>query len=106
MVDLSRDADKMICVLYKQYLTRRENGMVKSEACQFDDVAQMRLDFFPYETIDDLNETLIELCRAFDFDYSVDGSFVLSDQAIIYMEGRFKRNLKAVLDYLAQFLCP
>ncbi len=106
MVDLSRDADKMICILYKQYLTRRENGMSKSEACQFDDVAQMRSEFFPYETIDDLNETLIELCRALNLVYSIDNSFVLSDKAIIYMEGRFKRNLKAVLDYLAQFLCP
>ena len=52
----------------------------------------------------DANETMNELQRIGFIKKGFDRKFVLCDEAIIYMEGRFKRGLSDVADFLSKLL--
>lgn len=36
MPELTKDADKLICCIYKEYLEKRKSGIPKSQAKEFD----------------------------------------------------------------------
>ena len=81
---LTNDADKLACIVYKQYLHMRNDGMSKANAKHFNH------DF--YENIaclskwhpDDIDETI--------------------DEFIIYMENRFKNGIMEVTDFISKFI--
>ena len=61
---LTKDADKMICCIYKTFLQRRKSGISKSSAKQFsDDYFQSDKQFSSWLP-DDLDDTLLEIGRA------------------------------------------
>jgi len=103
---LTKDADAMICMLYKEYLERREDGQTIEQAKNLTDDIWIQANIIPKLPLDDVTE----LCRALDSKgllsvfvaddhaYSVD----FSDEGIIYMEHRFERKLQNVLGHIAQ----
>ena len=96
MSELTKDADKVICYIYKEYLERRKSGMSKSEAKRF------KMDF--YQNIwrdDDVSDTLRELHSKEFIKREISGSFSLLDSAITYMENRFKKGLSEVMDFIS-----
>ena len=101
-MELTKDAQKMFTVLYKDYLERRESGESKVQATYFDGDWPVRL--FPDIPKSDSMETFRELRRKFSMKCYIDGGFVLSDDIIIAMENRFKNGLKDVINVLAQFV--
>lgn len=101
---LSRDADKMICTLYRDYLERRKNGRPKREARQFEEIIYWGAKKMPKVHPLDLEETFKELNRTFHFKTYINGNFELNDDCVIYMEGRFKKGLKEVIEFLAKFI--
>lgn len=107
-IQLSRDADALICVLYREYLNRRKSGVSKSSAKSFGEAKTIHDNFMPKWSVDDVNETCLELCRADLLSCFCANNIVsestLTDEAIIYMENRFKDGLSALLKYLEKFV--
>lgn len=99
---LSNDADKLICVVYKQYLHRRENNKSKSEATLFtlNDIQQV----IPNYNESDLANDLSELAHNNIIRLFIAGDFVLLPDGIIYMENRFKNGIKEVADFISKFI--
>jgi hypothetical protein len=101
MSELTKDADKVICYIYKEYLERRKSGMSKSEAKRF------KMDFYQNIKVlskwsdDDVSDTLRELHSKEFIKREISGSFSLLDSAITYMENRFKKGLSEVMDFIS-----
>lgn len=103
-VVLSKDAEKVICIIYKDYLERRKNGEPKRNAQCYTSISDLSARLFPKLNELDLQDTINELARCFNFKRYTAGGFVLSDDAIIYMENRFKNGLVEVISFIAQFI--
>lgn len=103
-MELTKDADKMICCIYKTFLQRRKSGISKSSAKQFSD------DYFQSDKQlsswlpDDLDDALLEIGRAGLVAVYLGGNFDLTDSGIIYMENRFKNGLNEVLDFISKLI--
>lgn len=102
-VDLTRDAQKMVAAAYKEYLEKRKSGVSKSDAKLFS-ANELYNKYFKSMLLADYDETTNEMCRAFGCKMFIDGGFMLSDEAIIYMENRFKNGITDTLSFLAQFI--
>lgn len=101
-INLTKDAQKLEALIYKEYLSRRKAGMSKSTAKEFeDDFFNEISDLMPY---DDAIESFQELKTAFPIKDYIDGSFDLSNEIIVHMENRFINGAKDVLSFLSQFI--
>lgn len=96
---LTKDTDKVLCSLYKEYLLNIKNNIPKSEALNFtsehiDDIFENKdIDF---ELSELKNNSLIET--------DIIGNALLTSKALIYMENRFKNGIVEVTDFIAKFL--
>ncbi|WP_368295646.1 hypothetical protein [Enterocloster citroniae] len=103
-MELTKDADKMICCIYKSFLQIRKDGGSKPSARRFAE------NYFSTDKIlsswldEDLDDTMLELARAGLIKIYIGGNFDLTDQGIIYMENRFVNGLKEVSDFIAKFI--
>lgn len=101
---ITKDAEVVICFVYKMYLERRKNGVPKRDAIRFDD------DFYKSDRVlseqdpRDISTHLLELARNGYIKIYIGGNFDLLDTTIIYMENRFKKGITDVLSFLAQFI--
>lgn len=101
---MTKKADKLLCVIYKDYLARIKQGQSISDANRF------TTDYFATETssvsknIDDIIQLKSELKKADLLKVSVSGNANLTPYGIEYMENRFKNGLVEVLDFLSKFL--
>ena len=105
-VKLTKDADALLCALYKSYREKRRLGQSKADAKLTGSASKIQSEIVPRWTLSDVEETCWELKRAgllstLDADNTVYHSS-LTDDAIIYMEGRFKNGLSEFLGYLEQ----
>lgn len=102
--ELTKDADAMICVLYKNYLRRRKSGVPKRDAKFFGGSAEIHTDLMPKWSFEDVDETCRELSRAgfLDCHFADNVTYLayLTDDAIIYMENRFKDGISSLLEHL------
>lgn len=103
-VQLSKDADALLCLIYKHYLMRRKDGLSKSDAKSVGGSSNIHETISPKMSLEDVDETCRELHRVgllncFFADDCVYASS-LNDSAIVYMENRFSNGLKSVLDYI------
>lgn len=103
-VQLSRDSNRFLCKVYRCYLERRKEGVPKSEARCFPQIQELQKTLFPDVALSDVAACITEISKAFDIYVFVDGSFELSDAAIIRMENRFKNGIAEITDFLAKFL--
>jgi len=101
-VELTKDADKMICEIYADYMKRRADGASKSVAMDFSEKATWPEEYLPDWSSEDGSASLAELKRAGMIKQYIYGGFALTDDAIIYMENRFKKGLSEVLNWLGQ----
>jgi hypothetical protein len=102
---ITKDANLMLCTLYKAYLEKRKAGTSKADAKYFGNHVKIQEQYFPDISPDDVDETLRELWRSKFIDArGYDGHVcysTLTDDAIIYMENRFKRGLSEVIETIA-----
>ena len=103
-MELTKDADKMICFIYKTFLQLRKSGLPKSEARQFEEDYFSTNKSFSSWHPDDYDETITELGRAGLIKLYVTGNFELTDLGIIYMENRFKNGLTELTDFISKFI--
>lgn len=108
-LSLSKDADALICLIYKHYLQKRSEGTSKSNAKFLGDINNIhsiaqKLNW----SIADLEDTCRELSRAgvltCHFADNTIYAAYLSDEGIIYLENRFKSGVKTLLDYLSKIV--
>ncbi len=102
MVNLTKDADKLICLIYKEFLKRRENGLAKRQAKDFGDPKDWPRSFSEEFSIDDISDTLSELKRTGFIRLYINDGFRLEDTGVIYMEQRFPNGVSQVLEWLGK----
>lgn len=98
MLLLSKNSEKYLCYVYKEYLKRRKNNVPDVDARTFSDsfsVKQLKL------PASDIELLLQELNSKKYIKRNIIGDFKLSDDAIVYMENRFKNDAKEILDILS-----
>ncbi|MCI8288113.1 MAG: hypothetical protein HFH89_10730 [Lachnospiraceae bacterium] len=101
---LTKDADMLACLIYKEYLSKRKSGESKANAKHFKNDFYLTYKKISVWSPDDIDETVNELKRASFVKKYLDGSFVLLDDFIIYMENRFKNGFAEVTDFIAKFI--
>lgn len=102
MISLTKDADKLICLIYREFLLRREQGVAKRQAKDFAEPRKWPASFQANFCSDDLPEILTELKHAGLVKRYIYGGFQLEDAGIIYMEQRFPNGISEVLDWLGK----
>lgn len=103
-MNLTKDADKMIRIIYRDYLGRRKQHLPRSLACRFDEDYFSSSHSFDGWLKADLDFTLLELARAGLIRLYIGGSFDLDDPGVIYMENRFKNGLMEVAEFVSKFI--
>ena len=103
-MQLTNDTDKMLCLIYDEFLNRRKIGMSKLEAKSFDHPSALQTQFLQGVHEDDIHEALIELCKNNLICLYYDHGFRLEDSAIIYMENRFKNKVIETADFVSKFI--
>ena len=103
--NLTKDADKLISIIYARFLNKRNQGFSKSDAKQFDDFETLHSEVNIKDSVEDIKDTGEELKKLGFLDYKVyitgeTSPIILTDSAIVYMENRFKNGAKEVLEYI------
>ncbi|SHE79784.1 hypothetical protein SAMN02745784_01828 [Tissierella praeacuta DSM 18095] len=104
MVNLTRDADKLLCCIYKQYLERRKSGYLKLQAKRFEKNFYTEDKNISSWNCTDVSDTLLELGRTKYIRLYIGADFDLEDSAIVYMENRFKNGLIEVVDFISKLI--
>lgn len=103
-IELTKDSDYLICLLYKGYLEARASGIPKSNAKQFGNSRMINDTYVPDWSFEDCLDTCGELHNAGFLDWLCGGNEIIhsniSDVGIIYMEGRFKKNVQSIVDHI------
>lgn len=105
-IKLTKDADALICLIYKEYLSRRKTGATRDKAKRTGGSKNIHDLIAPKLSIEDVEDICRELDRAgllncFYADNRVYDAY-LSDVGIIYMENRFMAGITSVIEYLAK----
>lgn len=102
---LTKDADRLICLLYKSYLEKRKNGEIKSSARFFGNSDAIREAFLPSWSSNDVADECWGLCRIGIIDCSPGDDMAndvrISDAGILYMESRFSNEIKEIVSYIS-----
>lgn len=103
-MELTKDADLLVCCVYKEYLNRRKSGIPKRQANTFHPDFKETTQKLSNWHHDDYLFTVSELKRAGFARLYPDGTFAITDQCVIYMENRFKNGLKEVTDFVTKLI--
>ena len=103
---ISNECDALLCVLYREYRTRRAHGVPISQASYFRDDSSIRENFMPLWPVDDVADVCWRLVNhGLLFATLGDdkaNNVTLTEDGIIYMENRFDAQLEKVLARLVQ----
>lgn len=105
-LQISKDADYLICTLYHEYRTRLKNGIAKSDAIYFGDAEMIQNTIAPELSTTDISEISRELCNnnylagLYADDELTESA--LTPSAIVYMENRFSNNVSSLLDTISK----
>ena len=102
-IRLTRDADYMVCSLYKEYLSRVKNGSSKSKAKCF--IKSEINSLVPKVNSDDVGDLAEELKSKGLLSKDILDNVEFTSDGIIYMENRFLNKADKVLEYLS-YLIP
>lgn len=104
MDGLTREAKKLLGLMYGEYLYGRNEGKSKSAARYFGGVELIKQRLLPNESESDIADTCRELSRSgiISACYSDNspGRIVLTDKGIVLMEERFAGIISDVLKFL------
>lgn len=107
-MDLTKDSEKLLCILYKNYLVKRKLGSAKSVAKSFGSSHDIHESLCPNWIFEDVDDTCRELSRAGMLNCSWADNIAyhvkLSDIAISYMDNRFKNGLKDIANFLSNLI--
>lgn len=112
-VKLTKSADTLMCLMYKEYCQRRNSGSTIADACYMGDDSSIHMRLAPKWHLDDITDlcwylkgkNLLDVYPGDDKANDVS----LSEDGILYMEQRFPDGVKTVvnaLSHLAQVVAP
>jgi len=105
-INLTKDAEYMLCALYREYKENLENGSSKTQAKITGSSNRIHKELMGQWSLEDVDETCCELSQASLLNCTFADDVVyhstLSSEAIVYMENRFKNGLKEILDYMVK----
>ena len=101
-ITLTKDADKLIFLIYKDYLERRENGLPKSSAKAYPERTDWPKTLTDHFSAEDVRDTLRELKNNGLTRNYLYGGFALTDQGIAYMENRFPNGVSQILEWMGK----
>jgi hypothetical protein len=105
-MELTKNADKVLCLIYKIYLKRMKDGAEMTEASDFDfnfsneDKALTKMDDSAVWS------AIAELGEAGYIRRYTDGGFRLNQSAVAKMENRFKDGMKELMDFIGSLPIP
>ena len=103
-LELTKNADKLLCFMYKIFLDRKKLGQSQHEARKFIGhfyESDENLSRWPKADVDD---ALMELGKSGYLRITIGPAFELTDLAIIKLENRFKNGVKDLLSFISQFV--
>ena len=103
-MQLTRDADKLVCSMYKSYLEKRDAGFSKVNARIFELPEIQSYKLCAKWSVQDIKATVSELQKAGFGTMYYSGGFCADETFIIYMENRFKNGAKEVLEFIGKFI--
>ena len=107
-ITLTKEAEKTLCMLYKDYLVKRKAGSPKSLANYWDTSHVIHESLLPKWLFKDVDDTCRELSRSQMINCGWGDNIALcisiSDSGMIYMENKFKNGLKDVISFLSNFI--
>ena len=105
---LSKDAKKMLYVIYKEYLSKRKNNISKSKSKIIGSALNIQQHLFKNWTLEDVEETMRELDRNKFLDYLYADNTIhfskLTDYAIATMENQKKEIFLNITDFITKFI--
>lgn len=101
---LTKESDKFLAIIYKEYLTRRKSGISKFQAVTFEKEEMINNDKLSSCLESDIESNIEELHRQHLIEMDLAYDFELTDLGIVYMENRFKNNINEVTDFIAKFI--
>lgn len=105
-VELSKDARRLLKLLYAEFKRRRSSGMDKADAKSFGSAEQIQSTLALSESVEWLEDACGELdeCDMLSVLYADDTVWesVLESRAITYMENRVKRAAREVVDTIGK----
>lgn len=101
---MTKDADKMLCCLYKEYLNRINVGASKTSSREFTPEYIQSDDVLSKWHPDDVLITRTELKNLGYITVNIIGKFRLTDEAISYMQNRFKNGLNEVIAFITKLI--
>lgn len=98
---LTKDAEFMLLSLYKLYLERLRDGMLKRSAVEFTDIIYLQSELFPTWPMPDILTTASELNAAgYIKKYQNLGGIVLLPAGVAFCENTFGFSIQKALDAL------
>lgn len=108
MDDLTKDAKKLLCEIYKAYLEKCKTDISKKDANMFSSCDSIHKEIVPKWKLADVEEACRELnnedfinCSWYD---NTGFNISLTTKAISTLENRFKNDLKAILKFLSSLV--
>lgn len=106
MDDLSKDAQELLSVIYKEYLDRINNGISKSKAKILGSGEELHQNFFENWLYDDFIDTMRSLANSgyISNKWASNKIFrsILLDKSIVTMEARFGNDLDKVINFISK----
>lgn len=102
-VTLTKDADRFLCTIYKEYLIRLDT-ITRQEAMYFKNSIMGKDSCLSDFNSDDMQQFFIELKSCGFIKVFIGGDFVLEFPAIVYMENRFKNGIKEVVEFIGNLI--
>lgn len=107
-MELTKDAKKLLHVLYTSYCDKRKNDIPKSKACCFGGSPKIHQDLLPEWMFEDVDDTCRELSRAGLINClwadNIAIQVTLPASTIALMENRAKNNLLAAGEFVSKFI--
>lgn len=104
---MTKDSEKLLCLMYKHYLSRIKDGISKAGAKSFGGLGVICA-LVPNEKSENVLETCRELGRSgmLRNTYASNTIYrsIITDEAIEFMENRLKNGLKDISSFLSQFI--
>lgn len=101
---MTKDADKMLCCLYREYMNRVNAGASKTSSRDFTPEYILSDAVLSKWHPDDVLITRKELQNLGYLTVNIIGKFRLTDEAISYMENRFINGLNEVVDFISKIV--
>lgn len=107
-MDITKDAKKLLLLMYKEYQSRRKKGMTRSSAMFFGGADTIKKDLLPDELLQDVDDYIRELHRAGYVTATYANNTVwlceLTTEAIMKIEKLPADTIRSIADFIANFI--